>query len=274
MLLIGTGLTAVDVALTLNLPDRIAPLLAISRRGLIPTAHLRSPKAAANLSDVVEEWLDPSKVLTARELVHSLRERIDAASQEGVEWQQVIDGLRHASPEIWARLCVAERARFLRHVRPFWEIHRHRLAPKIADTLADLRKKNLFKMAAASLTDAKADADGIDVTFCCRGTSCARTERVSWVVNCTGPGVHNLHHTHPFLRPLLSAGTLCNDELSLGLMTDGSGRALSASGEIHADLLVAGTLRKSTLWESTAVPELRQQAHDVACTALAHLREV
>ena len=87
----------------------------------------------------------------------------------------------------------------------------------------------------------------------------------------TGPGAHNLHSTHDFLRPLLEAGALCSDELSLGLLTDTSGRAIDVNGNAHSNLLIAGTLRKATLWESTAVPELRQQAQSVARIALAAL---
>jgi len=90
-------------------------------------------------------------------------------------------------------------------------------------------------------------------------------------IRCTGPGVHNRHTTHPILRPLLEAGLLCEDELHLGLRTGSIGRALDSSGHSSPTLLVAGTLRKSTLWESTAVPELRQQAQAIAQTALATL---
>lgn len=94
------------------------------------------------------------------------------------------------------------------------------------------------------------------------------------MINCTGPGAHLRHSTHPILRPLLEAGSLSQDELCLGLQTDALGRAIDASGQSLETLLVAGTLRKSTLWESTAVPELRQQAQTVARTALATLQKV
>lgn len=271
VLLIGSGLTAVDVILSLNRPDRVAPIIALSRHGLMPMSHLRDQKPAADLSQLIDQWLDPSEALTARKLVSSLRRRITVAADEGVEWQRVIDAIRHAIPGFWARLGAKERSRFLRHVRPFWEIHRHRTAPSIADTLDRLRSENKLEIAAGSVIAAMADANGIDIAFCCRGVSAARNERVSWVVNCTGPGVHNRHETHPFLRPLLDSGAICNDELCLGLLTDAAGRAFTASGEAHSDLLIAGTLRKSTLWESTAIPELRQQAQTVARTALADL---
>jgi uncharacterized NAD(P)/FAD-binding protein YdhS len=91
---------------------------------------------------------------------------------------------------------------------------------------------------------------------------------VAWVINSTGPGAHARQTTHPILRPLLDSGVLWGDDLGLGLHTDADGRALSARGQAHSNLLIAGTLRKSTLWEPTAVPELRQQAAAVAAMAL------
>lgn len=271
VLLIGSGLTAIDVILTLNRPDRVAPLIAISRRGLMPMPHLRQQKVNPELPELVDDWLDAAKTLTIRRLVSMLRRHMEAARQSGVEWQQVIDALRHVAPRLWDRLGVEERSRFLRHVRPFWEVHRHRTAPAVTDTIDRLRREKRLEVAAGALIAATADSEGIDVTFSRRGTSTTRTVRVSWVVNCTGPGVHNRHETHPFLRPLLNEGVLCNDELNLGLLTDKFGRAMAASGNAHPNLLIAGTLRKATLWESTAVPELRQQAHTVARTALSAL---
>jgi uncharacterized NAD(P)/FAD-binding protein YdhS len=268
VVLIGTGLTAVDAVLTLDRSHRVAPIIAISRRGLMPKAHLREQKEAADLSQLIDDWLDPAATPTIRRMVSTFRYHVRTSSESGIEWQQVIDGLRPAIPRLWERLTVKERSRFLRHLRSLWEIHRHRMPPSVAETIDRAQMDKKLEVVAGALIAAKADADGIDITFACRGTSSTRTVRASWVVNCTGPGVHNRHATHPFLRPLLDSGTLCNDELSLGLLTDSYGHPLSASGHVHANLLIAGTLRKATLWESTAVPELRQQAQTAACTAL------
>jgi uncharacterized NAD(P)/FAD-binding protein YdhS len=121
------------------------------------------------------------------------------------------------------------------------------------------------------LVAAEADLDGINVTLGGRGDSGTKHPRVAWVINCTGPGIHHRRSTHPILRPLIESGVLGDDPLGLGLPTDSEGRALDAKSEAHADLLVAGTLRKSNLWESTAVPELRQQAATVARIALQRL---
>jgi uncharacterized NAD(P)/FAD-binding protein YdhS/predicted metal-dependent enzyme (double-stranded beta helix superfamily) len=268
VLLIGSGLTAVDAILTLNRPDRVAPLIAISRRGLIPLPHLRPQRAATGLSGFADECLNSATPMTICQLASILRRHIATASESGGDWQQVIDALRPMIPRLWDRLDVEERSRFLRHLRPFWEIHRHRMAPAVANAIDHLRREKTLEIVAGSMIAATADADGIDVTFSRRGLSAPRTARVSWVVNCTGPGAHNRHGTHPFLRPLLDAGTICNDELGLGLLTDDSGRAIGVSKDARQDLLVAGTLRKATLWESTAVSELRQQAQTIAHTAL------
>jgi uncharacterized NAD(P)/FAD-binding protein YdhS len=271
VLLLGSGLTAVDAILTLDHPDRTGKLVAVSRRGLMPMPHSREPLPAMDLSNLIAELLDPNTPLTVRRLVSDIRQKVAEAAQSNTDWRQVIDGLRSAVPKLWTRLDLAQRSRFLCHVRSFWEIHRHRMAPAVADTIARLRREKKLEVVAGALLSAKADEHGVDVTLSCRGGSTTKAIRVSWVINCTGPGVQNRHGTHPVLRPLIQAGILCDDELSLGLRTDEVGRAIDANGRIHETLLVAGTLRKSTLWESTAVPELCQQAQVIAKAALANL---
>jgi uncharacterized NAD(P)/FAD-binding protein YdhS len=268
VLVLGSGLTAVDAILTLGRSDRPAPIIVVSRRGLMPMPHLPHPKPAADVSDMLARWLDPEVPLTTRELVRSLRRRIAAAGGSGLDWRQVIDGLRPAIPAIWSRLSLTERSRFLAGVRPFWEIHRHWMSPEITETIEGFRRNGTLEIAKAAVVSACADDDGVDITLFAADRSEKRRMRVSWVINCTGPGVHDRHSTHPILRPLLAEGVLVSDELGLGLCTDTVGRAIDSRGQILPTLLVAGTLRKATLWESTAVPELRQQAQIAARTAL------
>lgn len=271
VLLIGSGLTAVDVMLTLTNRKRVAPIIAISRHGLMPMAHLRHKAVDVDLSTLITELLDPGTPLTIRRLVRSLRSYIAAADKLSVPWQSALDALRTATPRLWSRLDGIERARFLRHVRPYWEIHRHRMPPAVADSMDRLQREGRLQVIAGYLTTAEADEQGVDAVYLCRGTKIQSHIRAAWVANCTGPGAHTRHKTHGFLRPLVHQGTICMDELGLGVLTDASGRAVSAVGSPRSDLLVAGTLRKATLWESTAVPELRQQAQDIAHTALAAL---
>jgi uncharacterized NAD(P)/FAD-binding protein YdhS len=218
---------------------------------------------------LLNDWLDPAQPLTVRRALAAPRQYIAIAEPAGIDWRQAMDGLRPAISRLWGRLDSTQRSRFLRHVRPFWEIHRHRMAPTIADTIDGLRQRKTLDITAGSVISAAADADGVTVTLSRRGQPANRALRISWVINCTGPGAHNRHSTHTILRPLLESGVLCHDEFDLGLLTDSDGRAMDAAGNVLPTLLVAGTLRKSTLWESTAVPELRQQAQTAARTALA-----
>jgi uncharacterized NAD(P)/FAD-binding protein YdhS len=271
VLVIGSGLTAVDVILTLSRFERRAPIIAISRRGLMPMPHLKELKPPCELPDCASGWLDAALPLKMRAVVSTLRRHVKAMQDEGIEWQLVVDALRPIVPRLWERLSVAERSRFFRHVRPFWEVHRHRMAPAVAEAIDRLRRDQLLQVRTGTLGFAAADADGINVTLLPTGSAMKATMRVAWVVNCTGPGVHSQHTTHPFLRPLLEQGILVTDELCLGLITDGVGRAVNANGRTLPDLFVAGTLRKATLWESTAVPELVQQAQTVAHAALSAL---
>ena len=271
VLLLGSGLTAIDAMLTLNRRDRTAPIIVVSRRGLTPLPHLRDAKPATDVSELIAQWVHSNETLTARRLVSALREKAAEARKKGIDWRQIIDGLRPIIPKLWGRLPTHERKRFLRRLRPFWEIHRHRMAPDIAEVIGTLRQAGKVELVSGTLASASADEEGVSVVLRLAGAKARRTVRVAWVINCTGPGAHNRHTTHPILRPLIEAGTLREDELHLGLQTNANGQAIDSSGEIIETLLVAGTLRKSTLWESTAVPELRQQAQEVALTAMATL---
>ena len=151
------------------------------------------------MSGVINSWLDPAARLTVRRVVSTLRHRM-ATRDPGVAWQDVFDALRPVIPQLWSRLDLAERSRFLRHARTFWEVHRHRMAPAVAETLDNLRESKALQVIAGTLVSAAADQEGIDVTFAHRGTSTPKTVRVSWVVNCTGPGgyTHRMRHTRSF----------------------------------------------------------------------------
>lgn len=272
VVIIGSGLTAVDALLTLISRKRTAPIIVVSRRGLLPQAHSPSMLPPEDLSQLVADWLNPANPLTVRRMTSDLRQRIRLAERHGTDWRQVIDGLRPFISSLWARLDLTERFRFLSHVRPFWEIHRHRTAPPVAARIRQLCSDQLLCVTAGSVVSAKAEAEHIDVSVSLRGKPEYQEHRAAWVINCTGPGVQGRHSTHPLLRPLLKAGVVVDDEMSLGVMTDDVGRVIDAKGCVVDSLLVTGTLRKSTLWESTAVPELRQQAQVVARTALSMLR--
>jgi uncharacterized NAD(P)/FAD-binding protein YdhS len=121
VLVLGSGLTMVDVAILLADRGHRGPILALSRRGLLPTEHLPTRRAPPS------EPLDAPP--TAHGLLRQIRQEIAHAERAGSGWRAVLDAWRQRVPLLWHRLPSAERRRFLRHLRPYWDVHRHRMAP-------------------------------------------------------------------------------------------------------------------------------------------------
>jgi uncharacterized NAD(P)/FAD-binding protein YdhS len=231
--LVGTGLTAVDVALTLDAPDR--PIVMVSRHGLLPTAHVQPPRAPLPVDGDL-----PTTLAGARRLVRALVAASVAASGD---WRPAIDGLRPYTAGIWSLFSDADRAEFVaRHARR-WEVARHRMAPAVAARIAAMRADGRLTVRAGAAPDEVAPGE--------------------WVVNATGPDP-DARRADPLLRTLIARGTAAPGPIGLGLATDADGRLLDASGAVVPGLYTLGATRRGQLWESTAVPELRAQAYALA----------
>ncbi|HEX2303550.1 MAG TPA: FAD/NAD(P)-binding protein, partial [Gaiella sp.] len=184
VLLIGTGLTMVDVALGLRDADHRGRIHALSRRGLRPQPHRVSAKPPPHLdapSDL-EEWPN-----TALGLLRALRQQVRALAREGVDWREVVTSIRHDTPALWQRLDTNERRLFLDHLRPFWETHRHRASPDASLGVDEMIEAGRLEVIAGTLEDLSEASDGVVVTLRRRGTDASETLRVGKVINCTGP---------------------------------------------------------------------------------------
>jgi uncharacterized NAD(P)/FAD-binding protein YdhS len=100
----------------------------VSRNGLLPQAHAATPLPPADLTALVSELVGAPGGVQARRLLRELRQTARALSARGVDWRSVIDGLRPHTARLWQAMPAAERRRFLSRLRPFWEVHRHRMA--------------------------------------------------------------------------------------------------------------------------------------------------
>lgn len=240
LLLVGTGLTMVDMAVSLEEAGFSGRILAASRRGLVPRAHL-SP-AAAPL-----EWQPPARL---GELVRAVRAR-------GEPWRASVDGLRPHSIALWQGLTEAERRRFLRHLRPWWDVHRHRIAPLVAARIEAMRQSGRLDVAAARIVRVEGDR----VTLARRGGGELRRS-FDAMVNCTGPEGDVRRIGDPLVRSLLATARARPDPLGLGLEVDSNSRVIG-SGPSPA-LYALGPLTKGAFWEIVAVPDIRGQAAGVA----------
>lgn len=251
VLLVGTGLTMVDVALKLETEGFGGRIVALSRRGLLPRRH----GGAAHAGDRLRE----RPVLGVSELLKLVRERGRA-----VGWRDAVDELRPFTQAMWANAHEAERARFLRHLRPWWDVHRHRLAPAIADRLAAMRDRGQLSVVAGKTVALCGTSDGIAVSWRPRGSATVRALDTRRVVNCTGPQGDLGRSTDPLLRRLVERGSIRPDAARLGIDVDGDARTVAADGRANDWLFALGPMTRGAFWEIVAVPDIRVQTWNLA----------
>lgn len=250
--LIGSGLTAVDTVLAYEDSGFKGKYTMLSRRGLLPRRH---DFTFAPLPD--DQVPKPRRSI--RSLVKEVRHASARAEEEGTNWRVVFDAMRPHVSNYWQALSVEDRGRFLRHVRPFWEVHRHRMAPQIAALTDRLVEAGRLEVRAVRLLGADPDNGRLNVSVRAARTG-VEVLRFDRVVNCTGPANRVMALPSPLLHQLLADGIVQTDRYQLGLFSDDHGRLLSADGAVQDGLYVLGLLRRGQVWESTAVPELRVQA--------------
>jgi uncharacterized NAD(P)/FAD-binding protein YdhS/predicted metal-dependent enzyme (double-stranded beta helix superfamily) len=268
---LGSGLTAVDTVLSLSQQPRRAPITLISRHGLLPQVHAAMPLVPIDLTSFVSDLVAAPEGVHVRELLHQLRRKVREYVSAGGDWRSIVDGLRPHTSLLWRSMPLTERRRFLNRIRPFWEVHRHRMAVAVAERFRTLMESGAVRLLAGRVESAQAQDEIVRLVLCQRGSDRLVETDASWVINCTGPLPSNSVESNPVIGSLLVSGALQPDALSLGINTTRNGNPIAADGQELADLFLVGTLRKSTDWESTAVPELRQQSADAAANVLALL---
>ena len=259
VLLVGTGLTMLDVALDLH--ARGAPgAIAVSRRGLLPQPH----NPAVPPAEPTHRPHGLETITSSAGLVRAVRTRIREVAGLGGDWRQVIDSLRAITPEIWRRLDTNQRSRFLRHARPYWDVHRHRAAPEIRAAIDRLRDTGWLTVRRGRLIDTRIDAEGVVVSVSPRGSAQIEQVRVGAVVNCTGPTTDVRTAGDPLLADLFRRGLAVADPLGLGIDVAADGAVINRNGDSSRVLYYVGPLIRARDGEGTAVPELRTQAAHVA----------
>jgi len=262
VLTVGTGLTMADVVIAgaQALKGRLT-VHAISRRGLLPARQT----GFRQLED--ERYSIPllrAASISLLQLLRAVRALAENVALRGGEWHEAIGVVRTLAPTLWQRLSPTERKRFLRHVRPYWEIHRHRLPPQSWSALHALRRRGALHVHAGRILDLEPAGGRVRVTWRARGVSRATTLLVDRVVNCTGPDYDVRRSRDRLLRSLIAEGIAVGDALGLGLETGDHGALVDASGRAAADLHYIGPMLRPRHWETTAVQELRIHAEQLA----------
>lgn len=260
VLFVGTGLTMLDQVTSLVAAGHRGAMTAISRRGRLHAEHTERRPVPRPIP------LDADAGL--RSLVRQIRAEIDAGRRRGEDWRPIIDGLRPLVQSIWQRLSAEERSRFLRHLMPWWESHRHRIAPEVAAVLDELRFSGGLQVIAGKIEAIAPGDDIIEVRFRRRSEKLARTKEFDWVVNCTGAKYDIRRSSDPFVRRLEMSGLIRPGPCSIGIDIDEQSRPLDSRGAVVERLYALGPLGKGALWEITAAREIVEQCAAVAETML------
>ena len=263
VLLMGSGLTSVDMVIELRERGFDGTIHLLSRRGLLAQSHKAATPPPFWSADFPR---------TARELLRLIRRQVNSAEGQGSDWRAVIDSLRPVTQKIWQSLPLVEQRRFLRHLRTYWDVHRHRIAERVAGQLAPQFESGQLRIHAGRITEYRQVAGGVEVTYRSRKSGELAKLCVDRVVNCTGPETDCCRVDSALLSDLMDKKLVRPDELSLGLDVTDCGAVLDAQGTVSSFLYALGSLRKGSLWETTAVPEIRVQVAELAELLLAHYK--
>jgi len=266
VLLIGTGLTTVDTVVSLLDQGHRGPITALSRRGLVPHRHA----AAASGTGPPETDAFPTRL---NDLARVLREGSERSQRAGGSWHPVIDEMRPITTELWQAMSQKDRARFLRHLRPWWDIHRHRVAGPVAARIDAARASGQLRIRAGRIREYRRRDDGrVDILFRPRFADGLDSVAAGRVINCAGPDADYSRIRDPLVRSLLATGIVRPDPLCLGLDVTANCALLGRDGSISRRLFAVGPVTKGTFWEMTAVPDIRQQTEFLAGQLAALLR--
>jgi uncharacterized NAD(P)/FAD-binding protein YdhS len=259
--LLGAAHTALDVLFRLTSQSDTRKVYLISRRGLPLQPHRQHPQSPpVSGFPSFFEGLQP----TMRNYMRALRRRAQERIAEGGDWRDVINSLRAHTGDIWQRLPLQERRRFLSHVVAYWDIHRHRLAPVAHLRLQQMIKSGQVETVAGYVQGYEINGETVDIAVRERGSGKLRHLQVGHVVNCTGPNYDIRSISTPLIAQLRDEGYLLQDPLKLGFDVNEDYQVLNAQGCAARDLYYIGPMLKACYWEAIAVPELRVHARRLA----------
>jgi uncharacterized NAD(P)/FAD-binding protein YdhS len=252
--IVGSGLSAVDVVLSLDDREHRGPVTMVSSHGLLPEAH------APRVLNGRRAAFEPGTAWTAHGLVRALRD--DASHAD--DWRQTVDAVRPVTVAIWRGLPVPEQRRAMRHAFRRWEVRRHRMAPDVAALVDRWRSDGRLRVVRGRVLAVDDAGDGLVMSVGSAGSIVDLS--MDAVIACVGPSADPLHD--PLLRDAIRGGLVVRHQLGLGLDVDELGRARRPDGTVHPHLWTVGSLRKGAEWEATAVPELRMHARDIAAALI------
>jgi uncharacterized NAD(P)/FAD-binding protein YdhS len=257
VLILGSGLTMVDYVLSLLRDGHTGPIVAMSRRGLMPKAHRRVPPLS------IDEQQIPFGA-SAGQFLRWLRRLVDSHRTQGGNWRSVVDGLRPHMQRLWRELPIDSRRRFLEHARAWWDAHRHRMAPEVEFTISKAVTDRRLTLMAAKIVDISSNSGGATVRYRRRGEVGLESLEVDAIVDCTGIARDPAATHNPAVRSLFDQGLARIDPLHMGIEVASDCAIVNRQGLPSPRLFAIGPLTRAAFWEIIAIPDIRNQCVQLA----------
>lgn len=267
VLLVGTGLTAIDKIIELKVRGHVGSITAASRHGLLPRRHLDIPE----LHPAQFNWQESEFKLSALSALKLVRRQ----SAQAINWQAGVDSFRSITQRWWSNLALSEKRKFMRHLQTYWDIHRHRMAPSIAEKIDSYQKSGQLRVLSGGIKEMQENKEApqletntqskvkVSVTLQERFSK-SQTIIVDRVINCTGPQLKLKAIESQLMANLHKRGLVAPDPTGAGINCQATGKIIDSSGKLNNRLFAIGPLLKAVLLESVAVPELKGQAQELA----------
>ncbi len=188
-----------------------------------------------------------------------LRKEARRAAHDGADWRIVMDGIRPYTQWIWQMMSLKARRQFLHHARPWWDIHRHRMAPHVAAEFQFAVASGQVRVVPGKLLSAEQARDGLQIAFWTRGRRRVEALTVNHAVQCMGIGTDPFASSNPLIRNLLASGLGRADPLCLGLEVTRECAVVDREGIASSRIFAVGPITRAAFWEITAVPDIRNQ---------------
>ncbi|RWA63367.1 FAD/NAD(P)-binding protein [Mesorhizobium sp.] len=251
VLVLGTGLSMVDAFLSLEQRGHRGAIIAVSRRGLLPSPHRKGNPIKLDIADIP----------LGTELSYFVgwfRNLIRENQKAGGDWRDVVDGLRPFNQKIWQNWPSSAKRRFVEHTKAWWDIHRHRMAPQVYERVTEAVRSGRIRLVAGRVVDIQPN-DGFAVKIQQRGTQALETLEVARIYDCMGIARDISKTSNGVVRSLVERGLARPDPLRLGLEVTARCELIAADGTVSSKILAVGPLTRGTFFEIDAIPDIRVQ---------------
>ena len=251
VMVLGTGLSMVDAFLSLEQRGHRGDIVAVSRRGLLPSPHRKGNPIKLDVADI------PLGTQLSY-FVGWFRDLIRENQKAGIDWRDVVDGLRPFNQKIWQNWPSSAKRRFVEHTKAWWDIHRHRMAPEVYARVTEAVQSGRIRLVAGRVVGITG-ADGFTVEVQSRHTQRLETFDVARIYDCSGIVRDISTSSNSVVRSLVDRGLARPDPLRIGLDVSANCEIIAGDGGVSAKILAVGPLTRGTFFEIDAIPDIRVQ---------------